>query len=114
MIQASAIPGQGANPLTFSHGIAALIEAGTIAPNGPMHQSLRAFLALVTNNVPVAEASAQTGVSLEVVQAVATRGLERQRQSILRPGTAPEDAEAAPLDPAEVEAQPEGAAGGSE
>lgn len=102
MIQSSAISGQGANPLTFSHGIAALIEAGTIAPNGPMHQSLRAFLALVANDVPVAEASAQTGVSLEVVQAVAMRGLEQQRQSIPRPGIAPEDAEAAPLDPAEA------------
>lgn len=99
MIQASVIPGQGANPLTFSHGIAALIEAGTIAPNGPMHQSLRAFLALVANGVPVAEASAQTGISLEVVQAVAMRGLEQQRQSIPRPGIVPEDAEAAPLDP---------------
>ncbi|MBE9108150.1 hypothetical protein IQ273_01770 [Nodosilinea sp. LEGE 07298] len=107
MIQASTIPGQGANPLTFSHGIAALIEAGTIAPNGPMHQSLRAFLALITNGVPVAEASAQTGVSLEVVQAVVMRGLEQQRQSILRPGGAPEDADAAPFDPAE-------AAGGDE
>ncbi|MGF1516642.1 MAG: hypothetical protein ACFCVB_02395 [Nodosilinea sp.] len=114
MIQASAIPGQGANPLTFSHGIAALIEAGTIAPNGPMHQSLRAFLALVTDDVPVAEASAQTGVSLEVVQAVARRGLEQQRQATPRPGLAPEDAEVAPLDPADVEAQPEGAAGGGE
>lgn len=114
MIQASAIPGQGATPLTFSHGIAALIEAGTIAPNGPMHQSLRAFLALVASDVPVAEASAQTGVSLEVVQAVVTRGLEQQRQSIPRPGTAPEDAEGAPLAPADVEAQPEGAAGGGE
>lgn len=114
MIQASAIPGQGANPLTFSHGIAALIEAGTIAPNGPMHQSLRAFLVLVTNGLPVAEASAQTGVSLEVVQVVARRGLEQQRQFIPRPGIAPEDAEAAPLDPPDVEAQPEGAAGGGE
>ncbi len=101
-IQASAIPGQGATPLTFSHGIAALIEAGTIAPNGPMHQSLRAFLALVTNGVPVAEASTQTGVSLEVVQVVAMRGLEQQRQAIPRPGIAPEDVEAAPLDPAEA------------
>lgn len=107
MIQASAIPGQGATPLTFSHGIAALIEAGTIAPNGPMHQSLRAFLALVANGVPVAEASAQTGISLEVVQAVAMRGLEQQRQSVPRPVVVPDDAEAAPLDPAE-------AAGGDE
>ncbi|MEA5448267.1 hypothetical protein VB780_06795 [Leptolyngbya sp. CCNP1308] len=67
-----------------------------------MHQSLRAFLALIANGVPVAEASAQTGISLEVVQAVARRGLEQQRQTVPRPGGAPEDADAAPLDPAEA------------